>query len=555
MTVEPRNSGVGNPVPPALSERLETTGRPTLALLGWLLRKPRFARRPGRSGRKPLAKERVYRPRRAWWGPGRWVALGVLGFLLLTLAVGAYVESSVHQRLAAAEAAADRDDPNWRLDDLIAQREVVPDGENSAKVVALALGRMPNAWPYPYGRRIPNLAASDTEASQAFERMTAAPANVRMDEATTVVLRDGLAERAETVWLARSLVDYSRGQHEWHSRPNPLEIPLTETQRSRELARVLQADVAVRAHEGDLDGALDSCCALFRLAQSIGQEPTLTSMLVRIALDGVAIHATLRVLGQGTPSDEALARVQALARDELHQPLMAYAMEGERAIHNELIRRIGDGTLPVGDLSRTAGMGSSDWLILSMSPWGKLMFDNQRAISLEWMNAAIAIARRPPSEGPKLLEAWENEVRRVESSRFEKYGAILPRLLTPAAHAAAKASMRSQAELASLVVVLAAERQRRSGGGWPASVSVGAIDTQFLSETPTDPFTGGPLHMVRREGKFVTYSVGPDGKDAQGDYDPKRMHNSFRDDIGATIWDVELRGQSPRSDATIDEAE
>ena len=38
-----------------------------------------------------------------------------------------------------------------------------------------------------------------------------------------------------------------------------------------------------------------------------------------------------RVLGQGEPSDAALARLQALVLDEWHQPLLLQGMKAERA--------------------------------------------------------------------------------------------------------------------------------------------------------------------------------------------------------------------------------
>ena len=54
--------------------------------------------------------------------------------LIVSLAgyeAGATFGGSVDRRLTAAIDAADRDDPNWRLDDLLANREQVPDEENS----------------------------------------------------------------------------------------------------------------------------------------------------------------------------------------------------------------------------------------------------------------------------------------------------------------------------------------------------------------------------------------------------------------------------------------
>ena len=60
----------------------------------------------------------------------------LLMILIAAYGVGTYVGQMVDRRLADAISAADRDDPNWRLDDLMDNREPVPDAENSAFVVA-----------------------------------------------------------------------------------------------------------------------------------------------------------------------------------------------------------------------------------------------------------------------------------------------------------------------------------------------------------------------------------------------------------------------------------
>ena len=59
---------------------------------------------------------------------------------------GTILGGSVERRLAAAVAAADLDDPNWRLDDLLENREPVPDDENSSHVMDQVLAFLPNGW-------------------------------------------------------------------------------------------------------------------------------------------------------------------------------------------------------------------------------------------------------------------------------------------------------------------------------------------------------------------------------------------------------------------------
>ena len=163
-------------------------------------------------------------------------------------------------------------------------------------------------------------------------------------------LRNGLKAADEAVKIARTVADYPRGRHELELGPTLIDTLLPETQAARTVARLLSADAAIRVHDGDPDGALDSCRAILCTARSIGDEPFLISHLVRIAIGSVTMQSTRRVLGQGEPSDAAMARLQALILDELGQPMLLHGIRGERATLTELIRRLGTGEVPISAL-------------------------------------------------------------------------------------------------------------------------------------------------------------------------------------------------------------
>src|SRR4029079_9187968 len=131
--------------------------------------------------------------------------------------------------------------------------------------------------------------------------------------------------------------------------------------------------------------------------------------------------------GQGEPSDAALARLQAVIFDELAQPILLCGLKGERATYTELIRRVGAGEVPISALAgKWFDPADAPQLI---APWGKLLFDYQRAILLEWMNEVVAIARRPAASQPSLWKTWKASVDRVRQGWNGPYVATLPLLL------------------------------------------------------------------------------------------------------------------------------
>ena len=456
--------------------------------------------------------------------------LVVVGVLAPVAVVGAwmYVRHAVDVRLADAIAAADRDLPTWRLDDLMAARAEVPDEDNAALVAAEVVALLPGGWP-------PTPALDPLQ--QALDRLPQPSSATRPDAAAVAVIRDALSERADALQLARSLAEYRRGRHELQIAPNPLDTPLPATQAVRDVARLLAIDAAILAGDGELDRALDSCRAILATSRSIGDEPFLISGLVRISIDAVGLAAIRRVLSQGEPTDEALARLQADILTDRAEPFYLAEVWGERAVFDALITRVRNSEIAIGSLSGEA----PDAPVPPLSPWGKLMFDNQRAVGLEWCNQLVAIARQPVDRRPPLLDAWAAEILRVKDATFERWGAVLPLLMMPAMEASSQAHARYQAEMGASAILLAAERHRRRHGAWPESVA--AIDPAILVDPPVDPFTGRPYRIERRDGQFLVHSVGQNLRDERGAYDPKTFMKGGPDDYGSGAWDVPLRRQ------------
>src|SRR5262249_29648087 len=152
-----------------------------------------------------------------------------------------------------------------------------------------------------------------------------------------------------------------------------------------------------------------SCRAILNAGRSIGDEPFLISQLVRIAIGRTALSAVRRALGQGEPSDASLERFQSLIRDEADQPLLLYSMRGERATLDEIIRRVETGKIPLSALAggpKKSGSSMADTAIASLSG---AFSSNQRAVALEWMTEAVAIAKRPSAEQESLWRDWQAE--------------------------------------------------------------------------------------------------------------------------------------------------
>jgi hypothetical protein len=365
-------------------------------------------------------------------------------------------------------------------------------------------------------------------------------ANVRLGDPAALLLRGELESRKAAIRLARTLANYRRGRFELKIGRAVIDTPLPHVQRARVVARLLAADSAILAHDGDIDGALDSCRAIVATGRSIDDGPFLISHLVRIAITNVALKSVSRVLGQGEPTDAALARMQELLLDELKQPLLVIGVKGERALSAETIRRIAAGEIPVSALSDSAG-GRRDPAPAAVAPWEKLLYDFQLAQSLHSMTKAVTIARQPARKRQALWESWEADRNRIMRDPLGRFTSSIAYAVTPAVIAASTAFSRYETELGAHAILLAGERHRRKFGNWPDSVA--AIDRAILASAPADPFSGRPYRLLQRDGRLLIYSIGPNGQNELGEYNPRAWMREGPDDVGASAWDVSLRAQ------------
>src|SRR4029077_18096329 len=125
---------------------------------------------------------------------------------------------------------------------------------------------------------------------------------------------------------------------------------------------------------------------------------TTISMLVRIALQSVAVSLIERTLAQGEASPVILAELQQRLEAEEPAPILLFATRGERAMSNHYFENMRTGNLGPNPVSGVVGGGGGasallDWL----SMWPRF-FSPQQAGCLRFMNRVVEIARLPPEE-------------------------------------------------------------------------------------------------------------------------------------------------------------
>jgi serine/threonine protein kinase len=444
------------------------------------------------------------------------VLAGVLAFGVMKSSDGRVLppEDSSSEELLQVVAELDRLEPGWRLEQIEAAREEVPEAENAAVHVRAVTRLLPADWPAGELARTWSNAYELSPASRFEERQVAA-------------LREELQKRGPAVAEGLRLADKPRGRHAVKWSRDGLSTLVKHAQDCRPVATLLGMEAAVRSHDGDADGALTACRAVLNSGRSVGTEPIFVSQLVRQALLWQSVRIAERVLAHGEPSDPALVALQQLLEDEATHPALRIGARGDRGgLHWAMsafeagdlrpehfqVNRVGEREATAGPMPPAALRRAHIWLLR----------DSTRFVRFADLSDPEIAARH--GEWDKSARDIPPEVRQLEL--VSEYGKVY------------RVYLRAVATARCAATAIAVFRYRQSHGRWPDSLS--ELVGQGLRAVPADPYDGQPLRYRRLADGVVVYAVGPDRVDDGGvlDYkDPERLGG----DVGVRLWNVARR--------------
>jgi len=280
----------------------------------------------------------------------------------------------------------------------------------------------------------------------------------------------------------------------------------------------LHANAALKA--GDRETTLEDVKLLFRLIESIRDEPIVISQLVRIAMLSDALQPVWEGLAQRQWTEVELSAIGSTLGTLDFLADYHHAVRGERAFNLwglDYIRKMGIAGLHEMGLERQdseppelkqllmrvtfplipSGWFDQDKLYLCRMYEKHLlplvMLQERRVVShaaIEQANSALV----PPGGSPY-------------------YG--FSRLLLPSLGGYAEKSARAKSSVDLARVACALERYRVANGQFPDTLD--ALAPKFIAKLPHDVINGQSLNYRRTDdGQFVLYSVGLNGTDDGG---------------------------------------
>ncbi|HEY7310474.1 MAG TPA: hypothetical protein VH643_14005 [Gemmataceae bacterium] len=441
----------------------------------------------------------------------------MLALALLVLGAQRWWHHTNQKRLNEALAELDQAEPGWRLEDLEAAREQVPEEENSARVVVASYKLLPDGWPpREIGDLLDRRNPPEMLPPEDFNRLT-----------------KELADVGPALTEARKLRAMPRGRHHISYPRNISRILLKDQTHTGEVVKLLAFDALHRNLVRDPNGALNSCRAVLNAGRSLGDEPLLISQVIRGGRVTDACRAIERTLALGEPSLEELKTLQTLLSEEDAFPDLMIAARGERAEQHALLDALESGDVSVSEWTREP----PSWKQRLLGWTVREDFCMEHPIMLKVVNRWIALAQTPPEEQAAAKRTFDQEIRTLP--RSDTWTGPLLSLFQ-----LESSSKRKHVHLRSTIVALAAERYRHEKETWPDTID--KLCPKYMDTVPLDPFDGKPLRYRRVQDGVVIYSVDDDGVDNHGNIGPDPNDSEFDVDIGFRLWDVTKRCQPPR---------
>jgi hypothetical protein len=435
-------------------------------------------------------------------------------FVLPPVALYFYASWKGEQELRAAIEELDARGEPWRWEELHASRPKLAEQDDVRAIIASVYRK-----------------TSGGQLNKAVE--------IRLDHPPNAVIppEDFEAFQAEMLALAETLAEAqkiaampkARLQIPWAA--DIASLNMNDVQRTRNVASVLHYAAAWHAQLGDLDAAMDDCLAAVRASQALQDEPLLITHLVRIATSSAALYSLERVLAQGQPAPERLAKLQQVLEDFDSQRAIANGFRGERALSNQTFTGLGEGKVTIGKvLGGPPGRGRWEALIESLYFGSNLK--QAHAWTLRHVTDMIKTLDLPEAQRAARWREIDQEARKAPGAA---------RLLTPALQRVMEAHQRSEMLTRCAVAALAAERFRRDHDNhWPQALA--ELCPKYLAKVPDDPYANQPLQLRATADGIVIYSVGLDGKQS-GTYQEDSAAQQSGIKYEFRLWNVPQRRQ------------
>ena len=294
---------------------------------------------------------------------------------------------------------------------------------------------------------------------------------------------------ADAGGIVRFPVDFTQG----------LNTLLVDTQAARDVARLLQLDAYVAAHQGDRNRVLRDVLAMLALSEALQAEPCVISQLIRASVFAMAAESAGTMLSLMDWNDQQLSELQTVVESIDFREGYYRAACGERATFLDSL-----GQFPLGPFRNAATRDALEYFQRSVES-----FQN------DWLETI---------ECHRLIA---QEIKEDSQTTIGRYKNIAIAMMFPASLSFAVSGARSQSRQQYLLAAICLQRHRLRHGEFPQSlqqIDVDLLPADIATSGFVDHFTGESLKYLIGDTSVKVYTVGQNRTDDGGaiEYDEDR---------------------------------
>jgi hypothetical protein len=267
----------------------------------------------------------------------------------------------------------DEKEPGWRLEDLEAQRQAIPDEENGALCVLAAHKLMGEKRPI-----LPRGGPFDVYWDRPLDENIAEFLVEQINQFRPALTE---AHRLEKLPSGRYPVSYPEyGLFGREARRQPV----------RDILDLLEIEGIVQIHTGHLNEAWQTCLAILNASRSLGDEPVADSQYLRMEIRQKAVDGIIEILKRGEIPVAELFTTLKLLENESGYPLIQVLLRAQRANEHRFWTELDAGRL---DVTQTFGISKES--VSSDRPfWAGQKLD-RHAGALYYLSRVIELLKLP----------------------------------------------------------------------------------------------------------------------------------------------------------------
>ena len=281
------------------------------------------------------------------------------------------------------------------------------------------------------------------------------------------------------------------------------------------ISQLVRLRALARLQAGQKAEAMQDIRLGLRLAESIRNEPTLISQLVRISLFQTVLQPVWEGCARREWTEEQLLEVQsALSNIRLLEDYRN-TIRGERAFGNAMIDEMRTGRTSINSLGDAPGEGDGQLVATSASRFIPSGWFYQNQLTINRLHQERILPLIDAAQHRVFVQQAHVADNIPELQRFSLYN-VFARLLLPAVGKTATKFANGQTTIDLATVACALERHRLANGQYPEQLDL--LVPRFIAKIPTDVINGELLKYRREpDGTFVLYSIGWNETDEGGE--------------------------------------